>query len=264
MDEALPVIPNIGGSQERTNNNIMRNSHTPVLSRQQSAFNIPDGKPIDPDVKKMMESSSSDFNVTKLPHKKTKEEEESESAKTVAGTSSWVIVVMAVVVVLLICAIVYLVLKYNETCIPPPNSLLDNLQKKRGEVIKHPPQMNQHNFRPDQNRRPQQPQAQQPANPTKPPATKQELINMLKKTKALKEREARRPFNKLPSIPEHPEPETDEPETKEAEVKPETVEVSQKPTEEDNVMINDFYKQMEQNAEDDEESVDIKIEMIEE
>jgi len=244
MDETIPVIPQINGLHDQLSHSVVRKPE--VFPQRHVSFAQSPGKKIDPDVKKMMESSSHDFNVTKLPHKKTKEESESEAdaAKTVAGTSSWVIIVMAIVVILLICAIVYLVLKYNETCDPPPSPLLDNLRRKRGEVVKKPPGVN---FQPQKLRPRTQPKPNTQELPPRSKGTKQELMKMLQLSNTT--------LKQVPEGAEHPShpnhKETKETETPEAKV--EVAEDSEKPSESDKSMISDFYQQMEMNAEDETE-----------
>lgn len=248
MEDPIPVIPQINGHRDHLSPSILRESKTNSPTRERRvSFAKSSRKSIDPDVRKMMEGSANDFNVTKLKHTKTKEETDSEAdnAKACAGTSSWVIIVMAIVVILLICAIVYLVLKYNESCDPPPESLLSNLRRKKGEVIKKPPQINPHmNLRQRTLQPLPAPQNAQPMHQPRSRGTKEELMQMLQRTSS-------GGLTDIPEGEEDPEPK------KETEAKPPTsdgVDESQKPKEEDSSMINDFYRQMEMNANNEDDS----------
>lgn len=242
MDETIPVIPLVNGQKDRLSRSAIRDKTESNPNHVRFASNT---KKVDPDVKRMMEGTASDFNVTKMSHKKTKEEEDAKTAKNVAGTSSWVIIVMAVVVILLICAIVYLVLKYNETCDPPPKSLLDHLKKKRSEVVKNPPPVHQKMLRP----RMQKPNLNVPTQPPLMPSeapqdrgTKAELMEMLQRTQS---------NAKLVPIQEL-EPSEDS-EEKNKEITPSKSPNSDKKlelnSEVDDSMVTDFYRQMELNSE---------------
>lgn len=260
MDELIPVIPLVDTNHRTSHQHRTNATSARDVSSKHVSFAPAPGKKLDPDVQRMMETGSSNFNVTALPHKKTEEEKEVAATQGgVAGTSSWVIIVMAVVVILLICAIVYLVLKYNETCDPPPNNLLESLKRKRGEVVKIPPQLQPRmtqaqahaQARPQDQARPvlkpstqnlnlaqqQEMQNQQnKQNQQKSKGTKEELMKMLKTQPQTTE-------SKLEPISENPEKDPDP-------MKPLKMPDQEKPTEADSDMINDFYHQMDMNAED--------------
>jgi hypothetical protein len=245
MNELFPVIPQVD-TNHRTNHQTRTNSTSTWETPQKHVSFLPvPGKKLDPDVKRMMEKSSSDFNVTALPHTKTEEEKKIAATQCdVAGTSSYVIIIMAVVVVLLICAIVYLVLKYNETCDPPPNNLLEALKRKRAEVVKVP----QHNepkitqlkerpkFKPSLQELTLIQQQEQLNNKQKSKGTKEELIEMLNNKSKVVEQ-------KLETISEN-EPTDDEA------MEPLKNPDQETPTEDDTNMINDFYHQMNLKVED--------------
>ena len=262
MDELIPVIPLVDANhrtntQNKTNTIPMRD-----MPQKNISFAPAPGKKLDPDVKRMMETSSSDFNVTSFPHKKTEEEIAIASTQGgVAGTSSWVIIVMAIVVILLICAIVYLVLKYNETCEPPPDNLLDALKRKRCEVVKIPPQLhhkttsNNTQEKPalvlkpsNQNLTLTQQQAMQnqqnQQNQQKSKGTKEELLKVLHQNKSSPTSNIEA---KLTPVIETSEPNS------QPNIKPLKMPDSEKPTEADSAMISEFYHQMDMQVKDDEQ-----------
>lgn len=248
--EHISVIPNVGGRQagDHLRGSFSRDTKQPIRT-----FSA---KSVDPDVKKMMESGSDDFNVTKIPHQKTKEEIDAENVKSRSGTSSWVIILMAIVVVILICAIVYLVLKYNETCEPPPRSLLNNLKRKTASVVKIPPAHQQRTTQqsiPQRSARPQLREAKRPIAPPTAPVgdgsslqpngrgTKEEMMKILQRTQS---------DTKLSSVEEEPEHvESNHTKSK----KPEQVTSAVESSKEDDEMVSEFYQQMKMNVEDSEE-----------
>ena len=126
-----------------------------------------DPSKMDPDVRLIMETGGDDFNVHSMPHKKTQEEAASEGAQKLTS-SSWAIVAMAIVVIILICAITYLVIKYNEPA--PPAALVENLQRKPvARVIRRPP--------------PHSEPSEPDTSGAKKKGSKEELLSILKRTK---------------------------------------------------------------------------------
>ena len=175
-----------------------------------------DPSKMDPDVRLIMETGGDDFNVHSMPHKKTQEEAASEGAQKLTS-SSWAIVAMAIVVIILICAITYLVIKYNEPA--PPAALVENLQRKPvTRIIRKSPH--------SEPREPSEPDTSGAKNK----GSKEELLSILKRTKPeTNDAEGGRKDDATRSS------ESDKSDSADA-------------TSGDDQMVQDFYKQMQDNT----------------
>ena len=234
-EQHISVIPNIAGQTARGGQRKQnQENQRPILT--ETNLHIQE----DPDVRKIMENGGDEFNVHTMQHKKTKEELVSDSVQAKTGTSSWVIIIMAIVVVILICAIVYLVLKYNEPCEQPPDMLLNNLRRKPNVIKSLPPNQYQppvsnvqkHSESFDKKIHESRPDDGSPLTPHGK-GTKDEMLEILKRTKST-------PLNTIAE---------NENESDEASMRPKLKSVDKVGS--DDQMVNDFYAQMEVDKETD-------------
>lgn len=246
-EEHISVVPNIPG--QRNPRSALRRPQSSAANSE-SVFQASPAK-TDPDVRKVLEMGSDDFNVHKMPHTKTKEETDAESTPDKAGTSSWVIIIMAIVVIILICAIVYLVLKYNEPPAVPNQTLISNLRRSpnvvKRVVIPRPPAAT----------RDSQPRQHDQADETvssQGKGAKSEMLEILQRAK------------QLPPLPSIAEDDADQPEQSAEESADQSADQSAKQPAErhtsqqadeeppadtnDDKMLSDFYRQMEVSADD--------------